>query len=111
MNDRTMSACQKLRFEFYKNLGTLTLAAAGGEITLLNTVRSVRITSEEDLAEAPVEWGRGTESKRRHYDFQSYALPTELPRPRGESRELANSRIGELMKSPILQLANPPIVP
>jgi hypothetical protein len=38
MNDSTIDDCQKLRFEFYKNLGTLTLAAAGGEITLLNTV-------------------------------------------------------------------------
>src|SRR5204863_2343756 len=27
-------------------------------------------------------WWRGTESNCRHYDFQSYALPTELPRPR-----------------------------
>jgi hypothetical protein len=26
-------------------------------------------------------WWRGTESNCRHYDFQSYALPTELPRP------------------------------
>jgi hypothetical protein len=25
-------------------------------------------------------WWRGTESNCRHYDFQSYALPTELPR-------------------------------
>ena len=25
-------------------------------------------------------WWRGAESNRRHYDFQSYALPTELPR-------------------------------
>ena len=28
-------------------------------------------------------WWRGTESNCRHYDFQSYALPTELPRPGG----------------------------
>lgn len=27
-------------------------------------------------------WCRGTELNRRHYDFQSYALPTELPRHR-----------------------------
>src|SRR5439155_22601907 len=27
-------------------------------------------------------WWRGTESNCRHYDFQSYALPTELPRRR-----------------------------
>src|SRR5690606_24926132 len=27
-----------------------------------------------------VNWCRGAESNRRHYDFQSYALPTELPR-------------------------------
>jgi hypothetical protein len=59
------------------------------------------ITSEEDLAEASCKlralaglpsrsslvmrasegWWRGTESNCRHYDFQSYALPTELPRP------------------------------
>src|SRR5712672_2871471 len=25
-------------------------------------------------------WWRGTESNCRHYDFQSYGLPTELPR-------------------------------
>ena len=35
-------------------------------------------------------WWRGTESNCRHYDFQSYALPTELPRPR-----TAITRIGE----------------
>ena len=28
-------------------------------------------------------WWRGTESNCRHYDFQSYALPTELPRHAG----------------------------
>src|SRR5262249_18452389 len=28
-------------------------------------------------------WWRGTESNCRHYDFQSYALPTELPRRAG----------------------------
>ena len=27
-----------------------------------------------------LKWWRGAESNRRHYDFQSYALPTELPR-------------------------------
>ena len=27
------------------------------------------------------EWWPGTELNRRHYDFQSYALPTELPGP------------------------------
>jgi hypothetical protein len=27
-----------------------------------------------------MEWCRGTESNRRHEDFQSSALPTELPR-------------------------------
>src|SRR5437762_11777370 len=31
-------------------------------------------------------WWRVAESNRRHYDFQSYALPTELPR---HSRETA----------------------
>ena len=30
----------KLRFEFYKNLGTLALAALGGEVTLVHTVFS-----------------------------------------------------------------------
>jgi hypothetical protein len=30
-----------------------------------------------------VRWWRGTESNCRHYDFQSYALPTELPRHDG----------------------------
>ena len=32
-------------------------------------------------------WWRGTESNCRHYDFQSYALPTELPRPGGLATE------------------------
>src|SRR6185369_17107843 len=31
-------------------------------------------------------WWRGTESNCRHYDFQSYALPTELPRHAGRPR-------------------------
>src|SRR5207248_3207033 len=35
------------------------------------------------------EWWRGTESNCRHYDFQSYALPTELPR-----HEAADVRLG-----------------
>src|SRR5262245_52410324 len=35
-------------------------------------------------------WWRGTESNCRHYDFQSYALPTELPRPEVE-RQLYRS--------------------
>ena len=34
----------------------------------------------QPLAGAIHEWCRGPESNRRHYDFQSYALPTELPR-------------------------------
>ena len=34
------------------------------------------------------EWWRGTESNCRHYDFQSYALPTELPR---HGREISRS--------------------
>ena len=33
------------------------------------------------------EW-RGTESNRRRRDFQSLALPTELPRPLGKSQVL-----------------------
>src|SRR5689334_19554122 len=35
------------------------------------------------LSFAPVSegWWPGTELNRRHYDFQSYALPTELPGP------------------------------
>ena len=28
---------------------------------------------------APIRWWLGTESNRRHKDFQSFALPTELP--------------------------------
>ena len=30
------------------------------------------------------EWWPGTELNRRHKDFQSSALPTELPGPRGK---------------------------
>src|SRR5437016_9091185 len=37
-------------------------------------------------ADEEVRRWRGAESNRRHYDFQSYALPTELPR---HSRETA----------------------
>ena len=32
-------------------------------------------------------WCRGTESNRRHRDFQSRALPTELPRRTGQKRD------------------------
>src|SRR5215471_866968 len=32
-------------------------------------------------------WWRGAESNRRHYDFQSYALPTELPRHYGTAQQ------------------------
>ena len=38
-------------------------------------------TSDEGLG---IEWCRGTELNRRHRDFQSRALPTELPRHRGK---------------------------
>jgi hypothetical protein len=31
------------------------------------------------------EWWRGTDLNRRHRDFQSPALPTELPRRKGEN--------------------------
>jgi hypothetical protein len=31
-------------------------------------------------------WCLGTDSNRRHADFQSAALPTELPRPTKEAR-------------------------
>src|SRR5439155_5637480 len=34
-------------------------------------------------------WWRGTESNCRHYDFQSYALPTELPRHEAGRHNLA----------------------
>ena len=39
--------------------------------------------SYRSVAARPGVW-RGPESNRRHHDFQSCALPTELPRPGGE---------------------------
>src|SRR6185437_9732926 len=35
---------------------------------------------------APEEWCLGADSNHRHADFQSAALPTELPRPEGSAR-------------------------
>ena len=37
-------------------------------------------SSQQAACYQVVKWWRGAESNRRHYDFQSYALPTELPR-------------------------------
>src|SRR5439155_753653 len=39
--------------------------------------------SSRSLSSVSEGWWRGTESNCRHYDFQSYALPTELPRHSG----------------------------
>jgi hypothetical protein len=38
-------------------------------------------------------WCRGAGSNRRHYDFQSYALPTELPRH--EDLESRRAMVGD----------------
>src|SRR5436190_1890262 len=47
------------------------------------------LATRSSLSVASVSEGwRGTESNCRHYDFQSYALPTELPRPGARSRIL-----------------------
>src|SRR5262249_21166169 len=40
------------------------------------------------------EWWRAAESNCRHYDFQSYALPTELPRRPDRTTIIASTRIG-----------------
>ena len=40
-------------------------------------------------------WCPGAESNHRHCDFQSHALPTELPGHIGNGQERAPSRIGE----------------
>src|ERR1035437_7846754 len=47
-------------------------------------------------------WWRGTESNCRHYDFQSYALPTELP------RHVENWRSG---RTEIIARSSPPYQP
>src|ERR1700688_3055178 len=47
----------------------------------LKTGRKYRTDRTKGISDAAVRRGwRGTESNCRHYDFQSYALPTELPR-------------------------------
>jgi hypothetical protein len=38
MGDDGIDNATKLRFDFYKNMATLSLATLGGEITLLNTL-------------------------------------------------------------------------
>ena len=38
-----------------------------------------RLATSLPLHKSTVEWWLGTESNRRHKDFQSFALPTELP--------------------------------
>lgn len=38
MPDNDVDTATKLRYDFYKNIGGLALAALGGEITLVNTV-------------------------------------------------------------------------
>ena len=43
------------------------------------SVALIALVSEVVVA-IEIRWWRGAESNRRHYDFQSYALPTELPR-------------------------------
>jgi hypothetical protein len=36
-------------------------------------------------------WWPGTESNCRHYDFQSYALPTELPGRRAKNHKYSRT--------------------
>ena len=48
-----------------------------------------------------MEWCLGADSNHRHADFQSAALPTELPRPgRTAIRRLANRRGGGSIEEP-----------
>jgi hypothetical protein len=66
------------------------------EIGPSRPIQSLATTAPNPLAcRAEVEW-RGPESNRRHHDFQSCALPTELPRlgwPTGlRKRRLASGR-------------------
>ena len=54
--------------------------------------------AEAVLAPNASPWCRGPESNRRHYDFQSYALPTELPR-RMSLSNLANSSSSKIFSA------------
>ena len=44
---------------------------------------SAAVTRDRRSTARVIGWWPGTESNCRHYDFQSYALPTELPGPGG----------------------------
>src|SRR5438876_193095 len=52
-------------------------------VTRLSPGQGLAADDSRNLPNCSGNWWRGTESNCRHYDFQSYALPTELPRPRG----------------------------
>jgi hypothetical protein len=60
---------------------TGSMTRAGAVLPLCVTPNSESATRTDVSAYVSVfrRW-RGAESNRRHYDFQSYALPTELPR-------------------------------
>ena len=48
------------------------------KINLFKKERAASVCGSLDLGLARL-WWAGTESNRRHKDFQSFALPTELP--------------------------------
>ena len=57
----------------------LQKAIAARDLTQAKAATILRVTQPR-VSESVSRWWRGTESNCRHYDFQSYALPTELPR-------------------------------
>src|SRR5690606_4390113 len=57
------------------------IALACTESSLLDEVQARQMTSPLVWGPRPKQWCPGTESNRRHGDFQSPALPTELPGP------------------------------
>src|SRR5579864_9213479 len=54
-------------------------------VTRLSPDQGFTVDASRNLPDCSGKWWRGTESNCRHYDFQSYALPTELPR-HGQAR-------------------------
>ena len=59
------------------------------DLPLVSHLSAKRVLASGDSRNLPRcsrKWWRGTESNCRHYDFQSYALPTELPRHAAAAR-------------------------
>ena len=52
-------------------------------------------------------WWEGTESNRRHEDFQSSALPTELPSHKKKAFPMREERAKVNINNPDLSMDNP----